>query len=720
MHFSISKKIPGLVVMGSIMTAACIIAVSNYTTHLEILETEKQELQDVAKIRVKLLDTIFDQIGRDLSTNADASDVIDALQNYDAVWNFLGSDAGNVMRGIYLEGGKPTPADGVDAITPEASYMDTHEKYASVFEKMALHGEYDNIHLINAQGEVVYSLKKDQDYGTSLLHGQWKGTGLANLFRDVSQNPDSRQPKILFQDFESYAPADGKVLAFAATPVFNRDGGYIGVLAFQFDVKRVNEFLADKAGLGKTGESMLLGKNHIIHGDDEHGDGLEWVESSNPVYADIQEASDAALEGESQIHIDVDNIERDEKVLRVETPFKFLGIHYAMAVEKSMSEIRSLEAQLMKTQFLAAIGIILLVSIFGFFVATKSISKPLLVLIGLMNRLSNNEKAFEVPLRDRKDEIGDLARAVQNAKEMALTADRMTEEQQFEAKAKESQQNKVARLIKEFDAKASAAVTTVASAATELYQTAEIMSQAVAQASTRSTSAATASMQTTGNVQAVASAAEEMSSSVQEISRQVTQSTQAVETAVKSASSADEVAQTLAAASAEIGDVVQLISDIANQINLLALNATIESARAGAAGKGFAVVASEVKNLAQQTGKATEDIAKQVEHVQGVANEVSSVLNVIRDSISRVNEYSGGIASAIEEQAAVTNEIAKNMQIASSGVEEIAVNIDGVTSATQNADISTKQVLEAAKTLSEQSEMLNKEIRTFLAGIQAA
>lgn len=717
MHLSISKKIPGLVMVASLLTALGMITCSYYITRQEVLASEAEELQSVAKTRITIIKDIFGLIDRDLDMNSDTEEVISSLQNFEAVWSILGAAAEPSMRAIYVDGKQP--AD-IDEISPEVSYMQIHDKYNAHFKEVAEYSDYSDVILISNTGDVVYTLAKRGDYGTNIVTGQWSGTGLSKLFSAIAKGAESSRQETQFQNYSSYAPLDGKNVAFAGKPVFSHEGRFLGALVFQFSPKRFADFLKDKTGLGETGESMVLSQDYIIHGDDEHGDGLQWVASEDQAGPVLQEAMAAAASNDVSTKSNTQNIESDAIVERVGVPFNFHGTSFVMAVEKEMKEIESIQSTVMKTQLIAMIFNLIIVSALGYFVATRSLAKPLIQLINLMNRLTNNEKSFTVPMQDRKDEIGDLARAVENAKNTALNADRMMEEQQFETKAKENQQNKITRLIKEFDAKASSAVTTVASAATQLYQTAEIMSQAVTQASARSTSAASASMQTTGNVQAVASAAEEMSSSVQEISRQVTQSTQAVELAVKSASSADEVAKTLAAASAEIGDIVQLISDIANQINLLALNATIESARAGAAGKGFAVVASEVKNLAQQTGKATEDIAKQVEHVQGVANEVSSVLNIIRDSISRVNEYSGGIASAIEEQAAVTNEIAKNMQIASSGVEEIAMNIDGVTAATQNADISTKQVLDSAKTLSEQAEMLNKEIRNFLGGIQAA
>ncbi|MFO1243086.1 MAG: methyl-accepting chemotaxis protein [Rickettsiales bacterium] len=720
MHLSISKKIPGLILLASLATAAAGGFAGYFLGGKEIVSLQETLLKDVAKERKAVFDSLFASIGEDLRISSTSPLTTEAIDEFTTSWDELEGSPEYTLQQLYVSG-NPNPesekqklADANDG----SRYSEVHRKYHPAFLKFLSERGYYDVFLINSRGDIVYTAYKEPDFATNILEGKWRDTALGNLFKKLQSATAS--DALAFENFKPYGPSHDAPASFIGAPVI-KDGTFIGAIVFQFPIKKFQEFIQSRTGLGETGELYLISNGFVMHGNDEkYKDGIEWVDEKSAMYPIVHQALKDTKAGEVASWQDVPSYKQDDAVLRIDAAGEFAGTPFVVVVEKDMEEIQHIVKILRNDTLIGNIAAIFVVVMIGYVVSSRSLTNPLMHMIGLMNRLTNSDKSFTVPMQDRKDEIGDLARAVENAKNTALNADRMMEEQQFEAKAKENQQNKITRLIKEFDAKASAAVTTVASAATQLYQTAEVMAQAVTQANSRSAGAASASMQTTGNVQAVASAAEEMSSSVQEISRQVTQSTQAVELAVKSASNADEVAKTLVAASAQIGDVVQLISDIANQINLLALNATIESARAGAAGKGFAVVASEVKNLAQQTGKATEDIAQQVQHVQGVAGEVSKVLDVIRDSISRVNEYSGGIASAIEEQSAVTNEIAKNMQIASSGVEEITANIEGVTSAAQNAEMSTKQVLDASRTLSEQSEMLNKEIRAFLAGIQAA
>jgi methyl-accepting chemotaxis protein len=211
-----------------------------------------------------------------------------------------------------------------------------------------------------------------------------------------------------------------------------------------------------------------------------------------------------------------------------------------------------------------------------------------------------------------------------------------------------------------------------------------------------------------------------MAATVREIASQVAKSTEVVTEAMQKVDAADRSSKELVKTSQSIGAITVLIESIAEQINLLALNATIESARAGEAGRGFAVVANEVKNLAAQATKATEQIRQQLSTVQEMSEQVAGELGVVKVAVDKVNEYSSTIAAAVEEQSAATNEIVSNMQTAAHGVDQINANVNSIRTSADETSESTRQVLDAAKLLSQQSEMLNLEVDTFLKGIQAA
>lgn len=226
-----------------------------------------------------------------------------------------------------------------------------------------------------------------------------------------------------------------------------------------------------------------------------------------------------------------------------------------------------------------------------------------------------------------------------------------------------------------------------------------VIGRAITDANSQVTGAASASEETSANVQAVASGAEELQTSIAEISQRVSEASSISGQAVEQSRKTNDIVTGLSTAATRIGDVVKLITTIAEQTNLLALNATIEAARAGEAGKGFAVVAAEVKSLANQTGKATEDISNQISAVQSATHEAVDAIGEIAATIDRINQISGSIAASIEEQSAVTKEIAVNMHTAATGVAAISNSMSNIVQATQSAADATNKVRDASQAL---------------------
>ncbi|MFN3076176.1 MAG: methyl-accepting chemotaxis protein [Alphaproteobacteria bacterium] len=351
----------------------------------------------------------------------------------------------------------------------------------------------------------------------------------------------------------------------------------------------------------------------------------------------------------------------------------------------------------------------------------SGITGPVRAMTEAMTRLAGGDKTVSIPATGNRDEIGDMAKAVQVFKDNAIKVDRMAAEAEEQKKRAEIEKKKAMNdLADNFEASVKGIVNGVSSAATEMQATAQSMSAISEETSRQATTVAAAAEQASANVQTVSAAAEELSSSISEISRQVNQAARVSRSAMDEARRTDEMVQGLATAADRIGEVVKLINDIASQTNLLALNATIEAARAGDAGKGFAVVANEVKSLANQTGRATEEISQQIGAVQNATKDAVAAIQGITGTISEVSEISSNIASAVEEQGAATKEIARNVDQAAVGTQEVSKNISGVTSASEEAGQSANEVLGAAGELSRQSEHLRKEVDSFIGRIRAA
>jgi len=352
-------------------------------------------------------------------------------------------------------------------------------------------------------------------------------------------------------------------------------------------------------------------------------------------------------------------------------------------------------------------------------VVTRGVTRPLAAITGVLGRLAQGDKSVEVPGAERRDALGEMARAVVVLKENARKADRVAALRAQEQAAKEERGRIRDGMTRVFEGKIESIVSTVSSAAEQLKTTSETLAGSAAEANQQATASAAASEQASGNVQSVANSAEELSHSVAEIGRQVAQSTRIAGEAVSQAERTNETVRGLAEAAQKIGQVVQLISDIASQTNLLALNATIEAARAGDAGKGFAVVASEVKSLASQTAKATDEIASQINAIRTVSGEAVDAIRAIGGTIGQINEIASAIAGAVEEQAKATEEIARNVQQAAIGTSSVSANIDGVSRAAGETGAAAQQVLAASQALSQQSAVLRGEVVTYLRDVKA-
>ncbi len=331
-----------------------------------------------------------------------------------------------------------------------------------------------------------------------------------------------------------------------------------------------------------------------------------------------------------------------------------------------------------------------------------------------MGHVAADDLDTVVPYLDQPDSYGKIARLLDCFKTISIQLNKAAEEEEKKKQAAEKKQRELGRLADNFNNSVGGIVSVLASEATELQTSAQNLSDMADQTSRQSSAVAAATEQASVSVQTVASAAEELSASIGEINRQVEESAQVAMNAVDEVKRTNTTVSVLSEAAAQIGDVVKLIQDIAAQTNLLALNATIEAARAGEAGKGFAVVASEVKNLANQTGRATEEISKKISTVQSVSLEAANAIRSIGNIIERISEISETIARAIQQQTEATREISNNVQQATVGTNEVSSNIVKVTSAASESHKGAETVLHASNDLSKQAERLRAEVQAFL------
>jgi methyl-accepting chemotaxis protein len=409
-----------------------------------------------------------------------------------------------------------------------------------------------------------------------------------------------------------------------------------------------------------------------------------------------------------------------ERFSTLETAMEAVGDRIEKATEAETAAARGFAQSAIMATYLA---ILLGLAVGGglIYVVLREVVGPLARLQEAMRELASGRQDAEVPYRDRRDEVGGMAAATQVFK------DNMIRTRQLEADAaagKERTEAERKRMMREladrFEKAVGGIVRIVSDASTELQSAAQSLSATSKQTSTQSTVVAAAAEEAASNVSSVASAAEQLSGSVREISRQVEQSSRIAEKAASEARQTNVQVAELSAGAKKIGAIVDLINDIARQTNLLALNATIEAARAGEAGKGFSVVAQEVKALAEQTSRATAEIAAQIGTVQTATEHAAGTILMIGQTIDEMNQISAAISSAVTEQGAATEEIARNVHEASKGTTEVTSNITGVNQAAEGSSAAAQQVLSSATELARQSESLRAEVDRFLGTVRAA
>jgi len=417
-----------------------------------------------------------------------------------------------------------------------------------------------------------------------------------------------------------------------------------------------------------------------------------------------------ALQGKSGIK--VTRGYRGTQVLSAYDSISFKDTKWAVIAEIDNDEVLAPVAAMGNAMILIAILIVATGAAVGIYFA-RSVTRPITTLTDAMGLLANGNLSTNVPSRDRIDEMGEMAVTVQVFKDNMISAERMKEEEQQTSLDQQSRQRDLEQMFEVLNAEIQSTVTGIISNSDGLSGNAATLNRNAEHLNQQSASVATISDEATHNVQAVAAATEQLSSSISEIGRQVAQSSEMAGGAVRQADEANDMIHSLVEAAQKIGEVVQLITEIAEQTNLLALNATIEAARAGDAGKGFAVVASEVKNLANQTARATDEISSQISGIQNATQNSVKAIENISETINEINQVASSITVAVEEQGVATQEIARNIEQAAAGTTEVSSKIVEISErAVATDDLAT----EVEETSAEIADSI-RNFQTKLAGI---
>jgi len=542
-------------------------------------------------------------------------------------------------------------------------------KWDASFTQMCRDYGWNDLYLINHQGFIIYSMAKKQDLGLSLSAEPLSTTSLGNVFRKI----DEENQDISFSDFAPYAPADNAPISFMAGKVMH-DGEILGYIAFQITSDRINTIMLQRDGMGKSGETYLIGSDSLMRSNSFRDPQHYSVAAS---FADPQKNRIATIAGtevlagrEGEKIIDSYH---GNKVLSSYTPVVIHGVHWGMIAEIDENEAFSAVSSLKKIT-----GIIFICGIFAIIgvalVFTSAITRPINQAVNFARNMASGDLTQTLQIT-QQDEIGQLSG---NLNDMAANLRKMMKEILHSSEQVAGASSVLSATSQELSLgteKMSAQSNASASAMEEISVNIATMSDTAGKMTEKSTIISSTAEETSGNVSSVAKAIDELLSSVDEEAQICNRAQMLANQAMEHTLASTQKIEELAHASQEIGQVVDMINEITEQTKLLALNATIEAARAGEAGKGFAVVANEVKDLAKQTASATEEIVRKVRLIQDKTAEVTGAIKEITETNRQVSDINTNIAAAVEEQSATSSEISRTVNMTSEQVGNVSSNI---------------------------------------------
>lgn len=721
----IAVKLPAIIGVVCIAVTTAVGSLSYFESQRIIMDESRKAFAILTEERLKAIETWFVHVQENLVQIGNAPTTAAALNAFGVSYNLLTDNPQETYQKAYITD-NPHPIgerDLLDRAPDTVPYHFQHATYHPFFREIKNSRGYYDVFLMNPAGEVVYSVFKENDYATNLITGDYSGSGLARAF---SAALEIQKGAVHFEDFSSYAPSAGAPAAFLSTPIYDADGGLIGVLAIQLPSAQISSIINNPHGLGETGDMFLVGQDGLARTSSRFADRFD-VLSPLPERDHLS----ASMSPEGRFFPDALNSLGVHVIAKV-VPVKIGGVEWSLFSEVNRAEVLEPVSKLRNQVITIALIAAALATLLGWFTA-KTVTTPLSRLGEGMKAVSNQNFDRVIDDTDREDEIGALANILINFRDKlqkAQDAESAREILQKEQEEAIDQLSKALTALADGDLGAhievefsgdydtlrrdynrtlenlNETIGSVVTGADTIGKRVNKMSKSSDELSRRTENQAATLEETaaaldelTVSVKAAATGAKEVERIVADARTDADESGPVVHNAVSAMAEIEK-------SSDEISQIIGVIDDIAFQTNLLALNAGVEAARAGDAGRGFAVVASEVRALAQRSSDAAKEIkglisgsSEQVRRGASLVGEAGEVLTKIVDRIAHISGLIGEIASGAEEQ--------------STGLGEINIGVTQLDQVTQQNAAMVEDATASSHALNGDAERLTEMVSRF-------